>query len=134
MIHLDTSFLIDLLREARRDGEGPATRELDDLAEEDLWISVFVACELQTGIELSSRPERERERVAELTLGLQVVYPDSRFAQTYGRLLGEMTRRGETIAAMDLLIGTTAVLEEAALVTRNERHFSRVPGLRVLSY
>jgi predicted nucleic acid-binding protein len=133
-MHLDTSFLVDLLREAQRGEHGPANRELDELAEEDLWISVFVACELQTGIEMSRRPERERERVAELTSGLQVVYPDSRFAVTYGRLLGELTRRGETIAAMDLLIGTTAVLEEAALVTRNERHFSRVPGLRVLSY
>ena len=134
MIHLDTSFLVDLLREARRGEAGPATRELDELAEEDLWISVFVACELEAGIELSKRPERERERVAELTAGLQVVYPDSRFAATYGRLLAELTRRGETIAAMDLLIGTAAVLDEAPLVTRNERHFARVPGLRVIAY
>jgi predicted nucleic acid-binding protein len=132
--HLDTSFLIDLLREGRHGGTGPATRELDELADEDLWISVFVAGELQTGIELSRRPARERERVAELTQGLQVLYPDSRFAGVYGRLLGELTRRGETIAAMDLLIGATAVLEDAPLVTRNERHFSRLPGLRVLSY
>ena len=134
MIHLDTSFLIDLLREARRGEDGPATRELGELAEEDVWISVFVACELQAGIELSRRPERERERVAELTSGLQVVYPDSRFAAAYGRLLAELARRGEAIAAMDLLIGTAAVLEGAALVTRNERHFARVPGLRVLGY
>lgn len=133
MIHLDTSFLVDLLREAQG-GEGPATRELDELAEEELCISVFVACELEAGVELSRRPERERERVAELTRGLQVVYPDSRFAGVYGRLLGELTQRGETIAAVDLLIGTAALLERAALVTRNARHFSRIPGLRVLSY
>lgn len=134
MIHLDTSFLVDLLREAQRGDAGPATRELAELAEEDLWISVFVACELQTGIELSKRPERERERVAELTGGLQVLFPDARFASAYGRLLAELTRRGDAIAAMDLLIGTAAILEGAALVTRNERHFSRLPGLRVLTY
>ena len=134
MIHLDTSFLIDLLREARRGEPGPATHELDEILEEDLWISVFVACELEAGIELSRRPDRERERVAELTQGLQVAFPDSRFATAYGSLLAELTRRGETVGAMDLLIGTAAVLDGAPLVTRNERHFARVPGLRLLAY
>lgn len=134
MIHLDTSFLVDLLREAGRGEDGPASHELDELEDEDLWISVFVACELEAGIELSRRPDRERERVAELTRGLQVVYPDPRFAGAYGRLLAELTRRGETIAGVDLLIGTAAVLAGAPLVTRNERHFARIPGLRVLSY
>jgi predicted nucleic acid-binding protein len=35
---------------------------------------------------------------------------------------------------MDLLIGTAALLDDAALVTRNVKDLSRVPGLRLLSY
>jgi predicted nucleic acid-binding protein len=35
---------------------------------------------------------------------------------------------------MDLLIGTAALLDDAALVTRNVKDFARIPGLRVLSY
>jgi predicted nucleic acid-binding protein len=35
---------------------------------------------------------------------------------------------------MDLLIGTAALLEDAVLVTRNVKDFSKIPGLRVLSY
>jgi predicted nucleic acid-binding protein len=35
---------------------------------------------------------------------------------------------------MDLLIIIAAVLDDAPLVTRNLKDFSRVPGLRVLSY
>jgi predicted nucleic acid-binding protein len=35
---------------------------------------------------------------------------------------------------LDLLIGTAALLEDAALVTRNVKDFSKIPGLRVLSY
>ncbi len=34
-----------------------------------------------------------------------------------------------TIDTMDLLIATAAVLDRAPLVTRNGRHFSKVPGL-----
>jgi predicted nucleic acid-binding protein len=35
---------------------------------------------------------------------------------------------------MDLLIGTAALLDDAALVTRNVRDFSKIPGLRLLAY
>ena len=35
---------------------------------------------------------------------------------------------------MDLLIATAATLDDAPLVTRNVKDFSRVPGLRVLRY
>jgi predicted nucleic acid-binding protein len=35
---------------------------------------------------------------------------------------------------VDLLIATAAIIDEAALLTRNVKDFSRVPGLRVLKY
>jgi len=35
---------------------------------------------------------------------------------------------------MDLLIATAAIIEDAPLVTKNVKDFSRVPGLRVLGY
>jgi predicted nucleic acid-binding protein len=38
------------------------------------------------------------------------------------------------MAAMDLLIATAATLDDAPLVTRNVKDFSRVPGVRVLRY
>jgi predicted nucleic acid-binding protein len=134
MTHLDTSFLVDLLREAAREDVGPATRKLDELAEEELGVSVHVACELQAGAELSQNPPRERERVSRLLSSLFVAYPDERFPQRYGALLAELQRRGEAVSTMDLLIATSAVLEEATILTRNVREFERVPGLRVMSY
>jgi predicted nucleic acid-binding protein len=39
-----------------------------------------------------------------------------------------------SVDTMDLLIAAAAVLEEAPLVTRNTRHFAKVPGLRVVGY
>ena len=36
--------------------------------------------------------------------------------------------------AMDLRIATSAIVEDAPLVTRNVKDFSKVPGLRVLEY
>ena len=134
MIHLDTSFLVDLLRERRRDRPGPAVRLLEDRLDETLWISVFVACELAAGIEVSQRSDRERHAVEGLVDSLQVTYPDARFATTYGRVFAQLRGAGTTVPTMDLLIAVSALIEGARLVTRNARHFARVPGLEVLSY
>lgn len=134
MIHLDTSFLVDLLREGRRGEEGPATELLDRLADEEMGISVHAACELFAGAELAGNRRRERESVGALCAGLHLAVPDERFAPRYGRLLADLRRTGQTAATMDLLIATAAVLADAALVTRNVRHFSGVPGLELIEY
>jgi tRNA(fMet)-specific endonuclease VapC len=132
--HLDTSFLVDLLRERARGVDGPAHKLLQTLADEELSISIHVACELHAGAELSSAPAREHARVAALCAAIRIVPADERFPLEYGTLLGEMRRRGESVATMDLLIAAAARVEDAPLVTRNVRHFERVPKLHVIAY
>lgn len=134
MIHVDTSFLVDLMREAARGESGPATRFLESRPEEVLGASVFVFCELAAGAELARDTVRERERVARLGESLEAVNPDATFAATYGRLLARMQRAGVQIGTMDLLIGTAALEGGAPLVTRNRKDFEKIPGLDVLTY
>jgi tRNA(fMet)-specific endonuclease VapC len=135
VIHLDTTFLVDLLREQRRDRFGPASTYLEGLPDEDvLAVSVHAVCELMAGALSGRAPAAELERVSRLCDALVVQYPDQRFAAAYGRLLANVHSSGSPIATMDLLIGTAAILDDAPLVTRNGRHFSRIPGLTVESY
>ena len=135
MIHLDSSFLIDLLRETGRNRPGQAFDLIESLdGSEVLGVSVHAVCELRAGAELSRHAMREHEALDQLLSGLLVAYPDARFAPAYARLLAATTRGGRPVAAMDLLIATAATLDDAPLVTRNVKDFSRVPGLRVLDY
>jgi len=135
MIHLDTSYLIDLLRETTRVRPGPALDFIEGLdAGETLAASVHVVCELRAGAELSRSTLKEHEELDRLLSGLVVTYPDGRFAAAYARILAAVQRNSRPIAAMDLLIATAAILDDAPLVTRNVKDFSRVPGLRVLRY
>ena len=134
MIHLDTTFLVDLLRERGRDATGPASQWLGEHQDDELAISVFVACELYNGAERSTRPDMETEKVRSVCEAVHLIYPDEHLPPVYGRVLADLQRRGETIAAMDLLIATTCLCHEAPLLTRNRRHFERVPGLRLLAY
>jgi tRNA(fMet)-specific endonuclease VapC len=134
VIHLDTSFIVDLLREQAAKRKGPARLALEELCDEPLAVSVFVICELEAGAARAARPERERERLGYLIGALPVVFPDARFAPVYGQLLARLTTGGRSIATMDLLIATAAVADQAPLLTRNQRHFEPVPGLEVRSY
>jgi len=134
VIHLDTSYLVDLLRETAREKPGPATKWLDDMLDEDLWLSVHAACELYAGVEGSDKPAQERERVTALCSGMHLALPDEGFAGTFGRLYASLSRQGGVIATMDLLIATAAVQAGAPLLTRNLRDFSRIPGLEIATY
>ena len=135
MIHLDTCLLIDLYREMARDRPGPAFDALESLDADDLLsVSVYVLCELRAGAELSRNALREHEALDRLVSGLVVAYPDTRFAPTYGRVLAAVERTGRSVASMDLLIATAALVDDAALLTKNVKDFSRVPGLRVIRY
>jgi tRNA(fMet)-specific endonuclease VapC len=135
MIHLDSSFLIDLQRELARGRPGPALDFIEGVDDtEVLAVSVHVVAELRSGAELSRRPLQEHETLDRLLGGLLITYPDTRFAPLYARLLAAIHRTRRQVAAMDLLIATAALLDDAPLVTRNVKDFSRIPGLRVLPY
>lgn len=135
MIHFDTSFIVDLRREMAREKPGAAFEFLEGLDDgEVLGVSVFVVAELRQGAELARKPDREHTEIEELLSGLIVACPTDAFAARYAREAAAMHRSGSQVSTMDLLIGTAALLDEAPIVTRNVKDFSRVPGLRVLSY
>jgi len=136
VIHFDTTFLVDLIRERRRDERGPANAMLDELpGDEEGRLSVHALCELRVGVELTRDPARERARVDAVVGSLTVALPDDDvFPATYARLLADLQRRGTPVASMDLLIGTAAIVDSAPLVTRNLKHFRQIPGLDLRSY
>jgi tRNA(fMet)-specific endonuclease VapC len=133
MSFFDTDFVVDLLREQRRGGTGPAHRKLEQLGESPVRLSVFVVCELEAGAARYHDPEEVR-RVRYLCQQFEVVYPNERFAPRYGETLAALKQQRLTVATMDLLIGILAVVENDSLVTRNVRHFEKIPHLRIEKY
>jgi hypothetical protein len=53
IVHLDTSFVVDLLRETTRGASGPASAFLEKHLDDELRMSLFVACGLSLGVERS---------------------------------------------------------------------------------
>ena len=134
MIHLDTSFIVDLLREERRERFGPAHEMLASLEDEPIALSVFVLCELEHGIRGAARRDAERLNVEAVLRAIEVRYPDERFALRYGEIAQGLQMGRRVVAPMDLLIGVSALIDDASLVTGNAKHFGVIPGLHVLGY
>ena len=134
VIHLDTSFLVDLLREQLRGTDGPATRWLEGESTSEMAVSIFVQCELEAGAAGAAHPRRDRDRLRTLLAVTSVVPPSETFAARYGETLVQIQRASKSISAMDLLIATTALDVGAPLLTGNKRRFDIVPDLTVLTY
>ena len=131
---LDTTFCIDLMREQLRGTKGPAIRKLESLGESDLFLPIFVLCELHAGARMSADPDRELAKVERMTELVRVVCPDRTFAVSYGEAEAALRSNGTPIPAMDLLIGTLTKMHGAPLLTSDDRHFRLIPGLVVEPY
>ena len=131
---LDTCFLIDIMRESKKDIESSAIRKLQSMEDLILNVSLFTVCELMGGVENSSNPQKERVNVEFLLQHLRVIYPDTGFAVSYGEIYGYLARNGTMIPQMDLLIGCQAKILNMPLITKDVDHFKRIKGLVVESY
>jgi tRNA(fMet)-specific endonuclease VapC len=126
---LETTFVIDLEREAGRDGTGPAHRFLESHSEVRFCLTLPTAGELAAGM----APE-ERESWEAFLRGFRVLPMDAEVCWRYGRLFRYLNENGLLIGTNDLWIAATALAHGLPLVTRNVGHFRRVPELRVIGY
>ena len=133
MSFLDSSFVIDLLREEKRKTQGPAHQKLQELGSTRMRLSLFVICELEAGVSLSAS-KKEHEQIQLLCQHCDVVYPDSRLAPLYGKILAHLQTLGTPIGAKDLLIGTQALVFDDILISRNLKDFQKIPNLQLESY
>ena len=131
---LDTTFCIDLMRERKQGKIGPASRKLESLGETPLYVSLFVACELHAGARMSNSPEVELRKIHTLSEIVEIVQPERSLAVAYGEAEAFLRRKGRAIPTMDLLIGLTAKLHGLPLLTADDEHFRRIPGLIVETY
>ena len=126
---LETTYLIDLERELRRGPPGVAVALLEREADSPLYVTFTSAGELAAGASLS-----ERARWEEFLSPFRVLPVTSDVCWRYGEIYRYLQRNGMLIGSNDLWIAATAVANEMSLVTRNQLHFSRVPGIEVVVY
>jgi tRNA(fMet)-specific endonuclease VapC len=126
---LETTFLIDLERELARKLEGPAQKYLQAHASHRLYITFTTAGELASGVSLGDRTKWEQ-----FVALFQILPFNKDVCWEYGQAYRFLQKNGLLIGANDLWIAATARAYGVALVTRNARHYRRVPGVEVADY
>jgi len=98
---------------------------------EQVCISVVTYAELVYGVERSSSKRVNRPVIEDFVRHLDVVEWDTDAADQYGMIRAELEANGSPIGAMDMMIAAHAKSMKAVLVTNNQKHFTKVKGLKV---
>ncbi len=126
---LDTTVLIDLQKELRREQPGAASRLLERSGQNPVFITFVSRMEFAEGFEEEARPAFER-----FLSGFRALWPDDETAWLSARISRSLRAAGGPIGDHDLWIAALAIQHGHRLFSRNERHFSRVSGLTLSTY
>jgi len=125
MVCIDTSILIDILREDKN------TKELEEyLDRQSRCIASPTVFELWCGALLSRRSEKEREKVMGLIESIEVLEMDTESALEAAKIYADLVREGREIPPLDAMIAGVARRKGERLITRDE-HFGWVEELSV---
>ena len=126
MVCLDTDFLISLMR-----GDIEATEKAKELDKNGTKITItpITAFELFHGAYKSEQKEANLTRTLELISNIQLLDYDIWAAQQAADYAATLDSKGETIGIRDSMIAGITTRHGETLLTRNIRHFSRIPEL-----
>jgi tRNA(fMet)-specific endonuclease VapC len=128
------SFLLDtnILSHHMRGTPGLAHRFIQHSGR--LAMPTVVLAELYAGAYLLKDPTPLLTQIADLLSFIDVIGFDAACAEAFGRLRGDLHRRGLVVPPIDLLIASVAVTHNLTLVTHNTADFVNIPGLQVVDW
>jgi tRNA(fMet)-specific endonuclease VapC len=130
MYLLDTDVLSNLMK---RTPVSTLVAKVARVPPEEQFTSSITLGELVYGAHrLRERTAALLERIEDTVLPNLPVLPfDASAARRYGGLRAELERRGTLVGDADMRIAAVALSRGLTVVTGNERHFRRIPGLEV---
>jgi tRNA(fMet)-specific endonuclease VapC len=128
MYLLDTDILSNLMK---RSPSSVLVEKLTRVPPDQQFTSSITLGELVYGAHrLRERTDVLLAKIEDLLLpNLPVLAFDAAAARRYGGIRAELERQGAPIGDADMRIAATALSRSLKVVTANERHFRRVPGL-----
>lgn len=103
---------------------------IEELPREEQFTSTIVVAELYAAAFRSPRSAHWFERIERRILPSCTALPfDLACAQTAGKVQAGLRLKGTPIGTTDIQIAATAIIHSLVVVTANQRHFARVPGL-----
>ena len=123
MIVADSDVLIDFLR-----GHGDSARRVAvELGSGSFGTTAVTAFEIRSG----ARTAKQRTAVDTLLEAMTILPFGPDEARIAADIRLEVEAKGLPIGMSDYMIAATCISRDAILLTRNVKHFERVPGLKL---
>ena len=126
MYLIDTDILIYSLK-----GRERVQEQFRMHAHQSKAISVVSYGELLYGARKSSSPTRNLSLVQGISETFPMLPVTPAVTEGFATVKAELELQGNRLEDFDLLIAATALTHNLVLVTNNQKHFSRVPGLDI---
>ena len=127
MVCLDTSFFVDLLRV-----NPDAVNKLLEFRGDIIYTTTITLAELYRGAYGSSETGQELSKIDKLLRGISILTLDNESAKKYGEFYNQL--RSNRIGDADLFIASIVITNNEILLTKNLRHFERIPLLKISSW
>ncbi|MDP9325365.1 MAG: PIN domain-containing protein [Candidatus Dormibacteraeota bacterium] len=127
------SYLLDtdtISAAVRRIPDIGVVRRLARAPQSEVFTSAITVGELVYGLARRQVPDLDR-RIETLLATLPVISFDEAAAYRYGVTRASLERIGQRLDDPDLRIASIALAHDLVLVSGNEKHFRRVPDLRL---
>jgi tRNA(fMet)-specific endonuclease VapC len=125
MYLLDTNIIIFLFK-----GKYGVAEKIRSVGLEQCFISEITVAELKYGAEKSNNPEYHRRAVTEFINDIQII-PIFDALDFFAKEKTRLEAGGNRIDDFDLLICSTAVVNDLVLVTNNVSHLGRIQGVAI---
>jgi tRNA(fMet)-specific endonuclease VapC len=123
---VDSDWVADWLK-----GRPSAIELLNTLSQDGLAISLITYGEIYEGIFYGQDRQRYERVFRQFLRPVQVLPLNRTIMRRFATVRGQLRQQGRLITDPDLLIAATAIEHDLVLVTRNRRHFDRIPDLQI---
>jgi tRNA(fMet)-specific endonuclease VapC len=124
MILIDTNICIYIIKGVNHVREQAKCYDLTDI-----YISSISVAEMMFGAAKSTKPAETRAKMYHYINRINVLDFGIKDTLAYGEIRATLSKRGDLIGSLDMLIAAQALANGCKLVTNNTREFERVSGL-----
>jgi tRNA(fMet)-specific endonuclease VapC len=122
---VDSDWVVDYLA-----GKQQAVSLLTSVWQDGIAISLITLGEIYEGIYYGRDPQRSEAVFRQFLRSVDVLPLNRSIMQRFARIRGDLRQRGQLIGDPDILIAATALYHNLTLLTRNKKHYQRVPLLK----
>lgn len=126
---LDSDVIIDHLK-----NKNDYLFSIISVSKEELFMSIINWSEIIYGVRKSNDSIKSYKQFNSFIFDLKITILDLdlKVANKFIDLKLDLERKGSRLEDFDLIIGATAIANNLTLVSRNTKHFSRIPKIQLL--